>query len=75
MQDQSSTQAKANGYQHTDATAPRHERFDEHLLVAQATAGRSNAFGEAHAKGGHFAAWEQPQALTEDIREGFWSLR
>ena len=26
-------------------------------------------------KGGHFAAWEQPQALSEDIREGFRSLR
>ncbi len=26
-------------------------------------------------KGGHFAAWEQPQLLTEDIRVGFRSLR
>jgi pimeloyl-ACP methyl ester carboxylesterase len=26
-------------------------------------------------KGGHFAAWEQPELLTEDIREGFRSLR
>ncbi|RPH71847.1 MAG: epoxide hydrolase [Myxococcaceae bacterium] len=26
-------------------------------------------------KGGHFAAWEQPQALSEDIREGLRSLR
>jgi pimeloyl-ACP methyl ester carboxylesterase len=26
-------------------------------------------------KGGHFAAWEQPMALTEDIRAGFRSLR
>ena len=26
-------------------------------------------------KGGHFAAWEQPQFLTKDIREGFRSLR
>jgi len=26
-------------------------------------------------KGGHFPAWEQPQALTEDIRAGFRSLR
>jgi len=32
-------------------------------------------FYKRHAKGGHFAAWEQPQALTEDIREGFRSLR
>jgi len=26
-------------------------------------------------KGGHFAAWEQPQLLSEDIRAGFRSLR
>jgi pimeloyl-ACP methyl ester carboxylesterase len=26
-------------------------------------------------KGGHFAAWEQPQLLSEDIRTGFRSLR
>ena len=32
-------------------------------------------FYKRHTKGGHFAAWEQPQALTEDIREGFRSLR
>jgi pimeloyl-ACP methyl ester carboxylesterase len=28
-----------------------------------------------HEKGGHFAAWEQPQLLSEDIRAGFKSLR
>jgi len=28
-----------------------------------------------HDKGGHFAAWEQPELLVEDIREGFISLR
>jgi pimeloyl-ACP methyl ester carboxylesterase len=28
-----------------------------------------------HDKGGHFAAWEQPQLLAEDLREGFRSLR
>jgi pimeloyl-ACP methyl ester carboxylesterase len=26
-------------------------------------------------KGGHFAAWEQPQLLTEEMRVGFRSLR
>ena len=26
-------------------------------------------------KGGHFAAWEQPQAYTEDVRAGFRALR
>ena len=28
-----------------------------------------------HDRGGHFAAWEQPQLLTQDIRAGFRSLR
>jgi pimeloyl-ACP methyl ester carboxylesterase len=28
-----------------------------------------------HAEGGHFAAWEQPDALTDDMRAGFQSLR
>jgi hypothetical protein len=28
-----------------------------------------------HNKGGHFAAWEQPALLVEDMREGFKSLR
>jgi pimeloyl-ACP methyl ester carboxylesterase len=28
-----------------------------------------------HDKGGHFAAWEQPQLFVEDVREGFTSLR
>ena len=27
------------------------------------------------AKGGHFAAWEQPQLLSEDLRAGFRTLR
>ena len=26
-------------------------------------------------QGRHFAAWEQPQALTEELRTGFKSLR
>jgi pimeloyl-ACP methyl ester carboxylesterase len=26
-------------------------------------------------KGGHFAAWEQPQAFTEELRASFRSLR
>ena len=26
-------------------------------------------------KGGHFAAWEQPQAFTEELRVSFGSLR
>ena len=28
-----------------------------------------------HPEGAHFAAWEQPQAIVEDLREGFRSLR
>ena len=30
---------------------------------------------DRHDKGGHFAAWEQPEALTHDLREAFRSLR
>src|SRR6185369_3132424 len=26
-------------------------------------------------RGGHFAAWEQPQLLTQEMRDGFRSLR
>jgi pimeloyl-ACP methyl ester carboxylesterase len=32
-------------------------------------------YNNKHDKGGHFAAWEQPEALVKDIREGFKSLR
>jgi pimeloyl-ACP methyl ester carboxylesterase len=32
-------------------------------------------FYKKHNKGGHFAAWEQPQLLAEDVRAGFRSLR
>ena len=28
-----------------------------------------------HVKGGHFAAWEQPELLSEDVRAGFRTLR
>jgi pimeloyl-ACP methyl ester carboxylesterase len=30
---------------------------------------------QRHPKGGHFAAWEQPQAIVEDLRAGFAPLR
>ncbi len=32
-------------------------------------------FYNKHPKGGHFAAWEQPQFLTDDLRAAFRSLR
>jgi pimeloyl-ACP methyl ester carboxylesterase len=32
-------------------------------------------FYRAHDRGTHFAAWEQPQLLTEDLRETFRSVR
>jgi pimeloyl-ACP methyl ester carboxylesterase len=32
-------------------------------------------FYRQHAEGAHFAAWEQPEALVSDLREGFRSLR
>jgi hypothetical protein len=28
-----------------------------------------------HDRGGHFAAWDQPQLLSEDVRATFRSLR
>jgi pimeloyl-ACP methyl ester carboxylesterase len=30
---------------------------------------------QKHPAGAHFAAWEQPQAIVDDLREGFRSLR
>jgi zinc transporter, ZIP family len=33
------------------------------------------AYYKRHPEGAHFAAWEQPQALMEDLRAGFKSLR
>ena len=32
-------------------------------------------FYNKHDKGGHFAAWEQPQLFSEEVRAGFRSLR
>ena len=32
-------------------------------------------FYRRHSTGGHFAAWEQPKLLTEDIRESFRAMR
>jgi pimeloyl-ACP methyl ester carboxylesterase len=32
-------------------------------------------FYNRHPKGGHFAAWEQPQAIIDDLRAAFRSLR
>jgi pimeloyl-ACP methyl ester carboxylesterase len=32
-------------------------------------------FYNSHDRGGHFAAWEQPELLVGDLREGFKSLR
>lgn len=36
---------------------------------------RKLVYYKRHQIGGHFAAWEQPQAFTQDLREGFRSLR
>jgi pimeloyl-ACP methyl ester carboxylesterase len=33
------------------------------------------AYYRRHPKGAHFAAWEQPRAIVEDLRAGFRSLR
>ena len=36
---------------------------------------RNLLFYNKHDKGGHFAAWEQPELLVGDLRAGFKSLR
>jgi hypothetical protein len=49
-----------------------------HHLPAQGVAagvrGRRVSYSQ-HDRGGHFAAWEQPQLLSEDVRATFRSLR
>ena len=32
-------------------------------------------FFNTHDRGGHFAAWEQPELLSSDVRTAFRSLR
>jgi hypothetical protein len=32
-------------------------------------------FYRQHPEGAHFAAWEQPEALVDDMRQGFRQLR
>ncbi len=51
---------------------------DELYQVPQSWAERAYpklVYYNKHDKGCHFAAWEQPQLLSEDIRAGFKSLR
>jgi hypothetical protein len=35
----------------------------------------NDAASQAMEKGGHLAAWEQPQAFTDDVRVSFGLLR
>jgi pimeloyl-ACP methyl ester carboxylesterase len=53
--------------------------FAEEIYEAPETWARAAyphlVFYRRHAKGTHFAAWEQPQALTEDMRDTFRPLR
>jgi pimeloyl-ACP methyl ester carboxylesterase len=42
--------------------------------MGQARQSRFTYFHEVD-KGGHFAAWEQPQLFSEEVRAGFRSLR
>jgi pimeloyl-ACP methyl ester carboxylesterase len=58
----------------TGVSAFRHEIYQAPESWARA-AYPHLAFYRAHDKGTHFAAWEQPQLLTEDMRETFRSLR
>ena len=53
--------------------------FREEIYQAPETWARTAyphlVFYRAHDTGTHFAAWEQPQLLTEDMRETFRSVR
>ena len=42
---------------------------------ARLAADASNAYFNEVDKGGHFAAWEQPQLFSEEVRAAFRSLR
>ena len=57
----------------------RGEQFPGRARPNPAEMGRKSLsqFGllQSHLEGGHFAAWEKPQAITEDMRAGFRSLR
>jgi pimeloyl-ACP methyl ester carboxylesterase len=51
---------------------------DEIYKVPRSWAGQAYpnlVYYKQHDKGGHFAAWEQPQLLSEDVRATFRSLR
>jgi pimeloyl-ACP methyl ester carboxylesterase len=58
----------------TGVSAFRYEIYQAPETWAQ-TAYPHLIFYKAHDKGTHFAAWEQPQLLTEDLRETFRSVR
>ena len=58
----------------TGISAFRHEIYQAPESWAKA-AYPHLVFYRAHDKGTHFAAWEQPQLLTEDMRETFRSVR
>ena len=58
----------------TGVSAFRHEIYQAPESWARA-AYPHLVFYRAHDKGTHFAAWEQPQLLTEDMRQTFRSVR
>jgi pimeloyl-ACP methyl ester carboxylesterase len=58
----------------TGVSAFRHEIYQAPESWARA-AYPHLVFYRAHDKGTHFAAWEQPQLLTQDMRETFRSVR
>jgi pimeloyl-ACP methyl ester carboxylesterase len=53
--------------------------FPEEVYQAPRSWGERSYHNLVHfnalAKGGHFAAWEQPQLFSEEVRAGFRSLR
>jgi hypothetical protein len=58
----------------TGVSAFRYEIYQAPEAWARAAYPRL-VFYKSHDKGTHFAAWEQPQLLTEDMRDTFRSVR
>ena len=54
---------------------PEKETVEDRSQGTQLATTRALARYDEHDIGGHFAAWEQPQLLSEDVRATFRSLR
>ncbi len=60
--------------------APAHLSADERIAYDRVSLVYAKGIGYGYQmgkldKGGHFAAWEQPQLFSDEVRAGFRSLR